>query len=149
MLSDKINEKLVEIQLLEEKLKAARIYVEALRDAFSLVTGEAVAPKEVTPPLPPPSPPETVLRSTSTVALVRDAILEANRPMQVDELIDKIGKPAGRISRQALSSAVSRYVRRGEIFTRPSPATFGLLALGHTPPDIPPGFDLPSTFGDE
>lgn len=133
ILADKINKKELEIQYLEERLKVARIYVQALRDALGTLQGDS---ERIIPIMD-----DANLRQGSAAAMARDAILRADRPLHVDELLLDLGKPLEREARQALASAISAYVRKGEIFTRPAPNTFGLLALGHNPPksyDEPP-----------
>jgi hypothetical protein len=46
------------------------------------------------------------------------------------------------MNRSALSGSIAAYVRKGEIFTRPAPNTFGLLELGNS-------VELPLNFGEE
>lgn len=132
---EKIRKKEAEIQYLEEKLKAAKTYIQALKDVLALFGHED---SEV-------SGGESSLRPGGSTALAREAILRAGKPLNVDELLDSIGKEATKATRATMRSALSSYVRRGEIFTRPAPNTFGLIELGHTPDR---GFlEPPSNFG--
>jgi hypothetical protein len=63
------------------------------------------------------------------VAKARDAILKAGRPLHVSEILTVIGKPDEKEGRISLGGSLSSYVRKGEVFTRPDPNTFGLVEL--------------------
>ena len=53
----------------------------------------------------------------------------------------------------SLASSLAAYVRRGEIFSRPAPNTFGLLELGHLggeeAEEPPSGFGKVTTIREE
>ena len=51
--------------------------------------------------------------------------------MHVSALIEELGKDLNRKSRASMTGSLGAYARRGEIFTRPAPNTFGLIELGH------------------
>ncbi|MDK9721899.1 MAG: winged helix-turn-helix domain-containing protein [Rhodospirillales bacterium] len=127
-----------EIQVLEEKLKAARIYVQALQDVLKVIGGE---PDKA-------SPSESGLRSGSSVDRARAAILSNLEPMHINDLLEVLGMDQSRESRASLTSSLSAYVRRNEIFTRPAPSTFGLVELGHHTIDEGP-VDPPQGFGEK
>jgi hypothetical protein len=120
-IEERLRKKEQEIQSLEEKLKAARVYVQALHDVLKLLSAESE----------PATPGETVLRPGSSVAQARDVILERGEPVHINNILEAMGKKVTRDSRASLTSSLSAYVRRGEIFTRPAPNTFGLAELGH------------------
>lgn len=130
---DIIRKKEAEIQGLEARLQAARIYLLALRDVLDAI-GKAT------------SGGEPGLRDGSSVARAREAILRAGKPVHVSDLLSALGRDVTRASRASLASSLAAYVRREEIFTRPAPNTFGLIELGHraepadAPPAPPPGF---------
>lgn len=65
------------------------------------------------------------------MSLVRDHILKEGRPAHVTELLGALGREPTRENRASLSGSLAAYVRKGEMFTRPSPNTFGLIELGH------------------
>lgn len=121
MIADRLRKKEAEIQGLEDKLRVARIYVQALQDVMKLLDHTI----ERT------SPTETLLKPGSTVAIARETILTLDRPVHMNELLKAQGKANNREARASLTSSLSAYVRRGEIFTRPAPNTFGLAELGH------------------
>jgi hypothetical protein len=124
---DRLKRKEQEIQALEERLRAARTYVQALHDILKLLGEDATA----TPESRGQPPPETALRVGSSVDLARQAILKQGAAMHINALVEALGKDASRESRISLASSLAAYVRKGEIFTRPAPNTFGLAELGH------------------
>ncbi len=134
----KLRRKEAEIQSLEEKVKAARVYVQALRDVLKML-GKAEDDADT-------QPTEAVLRAGSAVALARDTIITRGAPVHINDLLGAQGKEITRENRASLTSSLSAYVRRGEIFTRPAPNTFGLAELGHTE-ESPREDEPPRDFG--
>lgn len=110
ILDNKIRKKEAEIRSLEQKLQAARVYIQALMDVRREVEGDA-----------------SELKAGSMVAMARDAIKRAGKPLHVDEILTAIGRPAE--SKSSLTGSLAAYVRRSEIFTRPGPNTYGLVDL--------------------
>jgi hypothetical protein len=121
-IQDRLKKKGQEIQGLEERLRTARTYVTALQDILKLLGSNE---QEREPPVS-----RTILRAGSSVDQARQAILKSGAPVHISALADAIGQDTreGRIS---LASSIAAYVRKGEIFTRPAPNTFGLVELGH------------------
>ncbi|MDO8297087.1 MAG: hypothetical protein Q7T19_11700 [Caulobacter sp.] len=134
VIRERLRKKEQEIQSLEEKLRSAKVYVQALHDILKMVD-RAVGE----------SPSETVLKPGSTVSQARDVILTAGRPVLIDEILEAMGKAVTRDSRASLTGSLAAYVRRGEIFTRPAPNTYGLAELGHAEVDDEP--KPPTGFG--
>jgi len=110
VIENKIRKKEAEIRALEAKLQAARIYVQALSDVRRELDGD-----------------EADLKAGSMVAMARDAIRKAGRPLHVDDILTAIGRSAD--SKSSLTGSLAAYVRRGEVFTRPAPNTYGLVDL--------------------
>ena len=133
---EKLKKKEQEIQLLEEKLKSARIYVQALQDVLKLVHPDS-----------PPDSGESAMKSGSAVAKAREVILQRGKPIHINDLIEAMGKKVTRESRASLTSSIAAYVRRGDIFTRPAPNTFGLTELGHNAPAEQTAPQPPQGFG--
>ncbi|MBM3758521.1 MAG: hypothetical protein FJW38_31685 [Acidobacteria bacterium] len=125
----RIEKKRQEIRDLEVQLASANAYHDALQEALRLLPKDASVAK-----------PET-LRPGSAVAKAREAILKANRPLHVTDILTAIGRPVDKGNRVSLGGSLSGYVKRGEIFTRPAPNTFGLIELNHT--------EMPSDSVDE
>jgi hypothetical protein len=136
IVESQLHKKEAEVLQLEEKLKAARVYVKALQDVlreFSRDTSSVEAGSEV------------ALRHGSSVAQARDVILARGTPIHIDDLLEALGKEITRETKASLTGSLAAYVRKEEIFTRPAPSTFGLIELKHfdieeEPREPPPGF---------
>jgi seryl-tRNA synthetase len=133
-IEDKILKKEQEIQELEMKIREAKAYVQALHDIAKMLPkeqGEAVEDEES----------ETSIREGSYVDDARKAISEAGKPLHVVDILKSTGKEDNRKNRIGMSGSLAAYVRRGEIFTRPRPNTFGLISMGSalgTHKSVPP-----------
>ena len=128
----RIERKRAEIAELESQARLAREYLQALEDTFKLVPKEARNGADAIP----------TLRPGTNLSKARDAIRKAGRPLHLTELLAALGKGTSRNERAGLSGTLAAYVRRGEIFTRPAPNTFGLVELESTGNDsakpVPP-----------
>jgi len=139
-IEDKLRKKQSEVAALEEKLKAAKVYVSALRDILTML--EKTADDDDA------DGSETKLRAGSAVAQAREIILARGEPVHLDDLLAEMGKEVTRATQASLAGSLAAYVRRDEIFTRPAPNTFGLEELGHvsfSEEDEP--FEPPAGFG--
>jgi uncharacterized protein YhaN len=121
-LERKIERKRDEIQQLEEsireaqmKLNAAEAYIAGMAESLKLLPKGTVANAVA------------ALRPNSVVARAREAILAAGKPLHISELLKALDRPVTHNTRAALSGSLASYVRKGEIFTRPAPNTFGLV----------------------
>jgi hypothetical protein len=119
-IEERLRKKEEEIREFEVKIRDARIYVQALQDVLKILPRGSERNIRA-----------GTLRPGSSMARVREFILERGRPGHVTELLEALGRPTTRQSRASLSGSLAAYVRKGEIFTRPSPNTFGLIELGH------------------
>jgi hypothetical protein len=119
-IEERLQKKRAEVLMLEEKLKAAKVYMTALSDVLKLLGGDTSVDQQ-----------EAKLRAGSAVAQARDVILERGSPVHIDDLLEAMGKRATREEKASLAGSIAAYVRRDEIFTRPAPNTFGLIELGH------------------
>lgn len=143
---ERIRRKQSEVLSLEEKLKAAKVYLSALRDIVKMFDADD---EEIAP--------EGKLKAGSSVALTRGIILKRGFPMHADELLQDMGRSVTAANRSSLVGSLSAYVRKEEIFTRVAPNTFGLIELGHTEESAtsdddepPPGFgQTPVVFSDD
>jgi hypothetical protein len=137
VVAERLRKKMQEVQSLEEKLRTARIYVQALQDVMRALGAPTAAAE---------TKPERSMRAGSGVSQARDVILKAGKPVHISDLLVGVGKEDTRDSRASLTSSIAAYVRRGEIFTRPAPNTYGLVELGHE--SIPePRLSPPDDFG--
>jgi hypothetical protein len=139
VIDGKIKRKEAEIATLEKKLEVAKVYLQALTDIRAAMVSETERDSDM------------ALRKGSAVARARELILKEGAPVHIDVLLVRLGKPVTRDTKASLTSSLSAYVRRGEIFSRPAPNTFGLIELGHhdvgddiesPPPDF--GKDTPA-----
>ncbi len=133
----RIEKKQQEIRDLELKLKEANSYLQALLDSVKLLPRDSNAATA-----------EQVLRPGTAIAKARDAIKKSGKPLHVNEILKFLDKPIDKKNRISLGGSLSGYVRRGEIFTRPAPNTFGLRELEELESEEPtPNGGLPSSFG--
>lgn len=134
----KIREKEQAIQALEDELRSARAYLEAMRDAWKMVPNEGDTTDSETLG-------DAGLRPGSAVEAAVKVLREVEKPLHIMELIAAMGKEANAQNRASIGSSLAAYVRRGELFTRPAPNTFGLVEWGPTPPM--PDEGIPDDFG--
>ncbi|WP_150103234.1 hypothetical protein [Hyphomicrobium denitrificans] len=100
----RLRQKEREIQILEFRLREANGYARALRELLGLGPyGEK-----------------------SMVDQARDIISERGHPVHIVELLKAMGREVSRENRVSLTSALSAYVRKGEIFRKFGPNEFGL-----------------------
>ena len=118
-LEKRIEKKREEIVALKTKVRESEVYIAALKEALRLLPREGVNDGRA----------DNVLRQGSNPELARQAILIAGQPMHVEELLKALKKESTRSNRTGLSGSLAAYVRKGEIFTRPAPNTFGLVEL--------------------
>lgn len=115
----RIEKKKAEIVALEKSLELARTYLQAMEDLYRLFPRDGENDVSAA----------SLLRAGSELAKVRDAIEKAGKPLHLTVLMKEIGKPNTKANRSSLSGSLGAYVRKEEIFTRPSPNTFGLKDL--------------------
>jgi hypothetical protein len=82
-----------------------------------------------------------VLRPGSAMAQAREAIQKVGKPLHISDILRAIGRPVDKETRTSIGGSISNYVRRGEVFTRTAPNTFGLVGMeSGTPSEPPDGF---------
>jgi hypothetical protein len=117
----KVRDKEREVRELHEKLRKSEAYLQALSDTLALL------------------PKETDRRAMATSSTVRrGAIPEAaakalkarGKPIHIMKLLPLMGRKATTENRASVVSSLGAYVRRGQVFTRPAPNTFGLREWG-------------------
>lgn len=138
---EKIKIKEQEIQDLEMKLREAKVYLQALIDASKLLPKEEDRNNRSTT--------ESMLKPGSSMALTMALLKKAGRPLHITEILQALGKSVDKKSRVSLGASLGSYVRKKEIFTRPSPNTFGLISMGISEEVEPPEyFGLAKADGD-
>ncbi len=132
----KIEKKLQEIRELESQIREANAYIHGLQDVLKLIPRDVIDEKKT----------EHVLRPNSDMAKARDFLRTKGKAMHVGEILDGIGKGDTKPNRLSLSGSLGDYVRKGEIFTRPEPNTFGLTEFQSAKP-IESMSEPPEDFG--
>lgn len=117
----RVDRKRSEIMDLQAKIRDAETYIQALEDTIKLLPRDAVGQET-----------STDLRVGSRVAKARDFLRLIGVPQQVMAILQGIGEEASTANRAALSGSLGAYVRKGEVFTRPSPNVFGLVEFSAT-----------------
>ena len=120
----------------EVQIASARAYIQALLDLLKTLPRDGEG-----------SNPEQVLRQNSIMARAREAILGAGRPLHINEILRALGRPLDSPNKVSVAGSLANYVRKGEIFSRPAPNTFGLLELGHTAKPVALATHPPEGFG--
>jgi hypothetical protein len=112
-----LDRKQQEIRGLELELEKARTYVEALQDSMKLLPRDANGSSEAN------------LRPDTALSKTRDVLRKNGKPMHINDLLKALGSPADSKHKLSLGGSLANYVRKGQIFTRPAPNTFGLLEM--------------------
>lgn len=131
-----IDRKQQEIDALEIQLREAKAYVQALQDSMKLLPRETNGITQDT---------EHTLRPGSTLAKTRDVLKSAGKPMPIGEILKALGRPQDTKHRVSLAGTLAGYAKKGRIFTKTAPNTFGLIEFGGTEETLED--DLPEEFG--
>lgn len=136
----KIEKKQQEISDIERdvqlQMAAGKAYIQALQDMLRALPRDSEGAK-----------PEHVLRPNSGVARTREAILAAKKPLHINDILRALGRDLDSANKLSIGGSLANYVRKGEIFTRPAPNTFGLIELGHTSSAVAAPREPPAGFG--
>ncbi len=132
-----VDRKVVEIGRLEQQIRDAKVYMQAIQDSMRLL------PKEVNG-----STVERELRPGSALARVQEFLRVVSAPQHIDQILSALDKPNTKQNRVSLIGSLSGYVRDGRIFTKTAPNTFGLLEFEVSDGKAQElGIDLPDDFG--
>lgn len=113
----KIDRKLQEIDGLGLQIREAKAYIQALEDMMRLLPREELSGNHG----------ESSLKPGTAIANAREAIKKMGRPLHITDILVALGRPVDKANRAAIGGSIAAYVRRGEVFTRPAPNTFGLI----------------------
>lgn len=127
-----ISKKELEIVELEQRLRDARVYLQAVQDSMKVLPREAMDASQT-----------RELRAGTAVAKARDLIKVAGHPLHLTDILKGLGKPVDKKNKLSLSGSLSGYVRDGQIFNRPAPNTFGLIGFQNGGG----GDEIPDDFG--
>ncbi len=133
-IEQKIDKKKEEIIEYQSKIREADVSIQAFQEALK------VLPKENGIADDSPS-----IREGSLAGKARKVLRLNGSPMHINNLMDACGVPKNK--RQSLSGTLAHYVRREEIFTRPSPGTYGLTEFENNDGKGPPeNFGMESEY---
>jgi len=124
----KIEAKRQEIAGYEARISEARAFVAGLEEALKALPRQTNATF-------------TTLRPGTNLAKAYATLKKCGAPMHINGLMKAIGLEESKGNRVSLSGSMGAYVRKGDIFTRPGPNTFGLVEFsasqggGDEPPD--------------
>lgn len=123
-----------EMAAIETKILSAKSYVQALDDALRLAerSGSSMTASG--------KDPSRGLRKGSLPAKAYPVLKRVRGTLYLTALLEGMNVPVTPKNKRALASSLSAYARRGEIFTRPEPNTFGLVEFegaGGTSTDEP------------
>ena len=128
-----------EIVDLERQIDMAKAYLQAIQDSIRAL------PKENTTQVNSEDrSPE--LRSGSVLARTKEVIQKHGQPMHINEILQSVGLENTRKVRVSLIGSLGNYVRKGAVFTRPAPNTFGLIGMNFGENGSPDRV-LPDMFG--
>jgi hypothetical protein len=128
-----------EISELERQIDMAKAYLQAIQDSMKAIPREPQTPTPAENPI-------GELRAGSVLARARDAIQKHGQPMHINSILESIGLENTKKVRVSLIGSLGNYVRKGAVFTRPAPNTFGLVGMVLSQNGS--NKDLPDTFGE-
>ncbi len=111
-----------EIAELERQIDMARAYLQAIQDSIKAL------PREISSQ-PNGEDATSDLRPGTLLARAREAIQKNGAPMHISALLVAIGIENTKNARVSLVGSLGAYVRKGSVFTRPGPNTFGLVGM--------------------
>lgn len=111
----------MERQRIEVEIEMAQAFINGLQRAIQLLPRDLAEGKK----------PEEILRANSDPAKAREAILAAGKPLYIAEILSQLKIEDSKESRVSVSGSLGAYARKGEIFVKVAPRTFGLVELGH------------------
>lgn len=129
-----IDRKQADIERLEQELRDAKVYIQAVQDSFRLL------PKDQ-----PADPEPKELRPGTAVSQVQGFLKSTGKPQHITAILDFLGKSHDKKNRVSLSGSLGGYAKDRRIFTRPAPNTFGLIEFGE--PAATNLEELPEDFG--
>jgi hypothetical protein len=129
-----IDKKQQEVRALELQVREYHIYIQALQDSMKMLPKENADVQAST---------EHTLRPGSTLAKARDLLKATGSPMPIIEILKGIGQPQDNKHRVSLAGTLSGYAKKGRIFTKTAPNTFGLLEFAQTDTED----EIPEEFG--
>ena len=125
-LESRIRQKEQEIHDLELSTREAKSYLQALQDMLKMLPKEGSVRGA------------DALRPGSDMAKARDAIRAAGTPMHISAILGAMGKENTKKNRVSVAGSLAGYVRKGAIFSKTAPNTFGLVEMTDSGAAVPP-----------
>lgn len=133
------DKKTQEIADLERQIDRAKVYLQAIQDSIKALPKDQQAQANT-------EERSTELRVGSILARTKDAITHHGQPMHINAILEALGLENTKKARVSLIGSLGNYVRKGSVFTRPAPNTFGLVGM-ETPENGAVERVLPDSFG--
>ena len=114
-----------EIIVFEKKIAASEGSIQTLKDVLKLLTkdnnneGDAFKLRE-----------GSLMHKTSLL------LKKSGKPLHVTKIMDNIGIENTVKNKNSISTSLANYARRGVIFTKPHPNTYGLIEFNQAADDI-------------
>jgi hypothetical protein len=115
-LQKRIEKKQAEIRDYNDRIREANAYLQGLQDTLKLIPKEDEFGSQ-----------EVTLRHGSNIAKARDVLKAAGKPLHITEILKAMGQSSDKKHRLALAGSIAAYARKGMVFTKPAPNTFGLV----------------------
>jgi hypothetical protein len=128
-----------EIAELERQLEMSRVYLQAIQDSIKALPREVAVHSNG-------EDTAVELRPGSALARVKEAIGRNGAPMHIVAILSAIGVENTKNTRVSLVGSLGSYVRKGSVFNRPAPNTFGLVGMDSTRYETGES-KLPESFG--
>lgn len=129
-----------EITDLEHQIDMAQAYLQAIQDSIRALPKETQMQNQA-------ESRSGELRAGSVLARTREAIQKHGQPMHINAILASIGLENTKKVRVSLIGSLGNYVRKGAVFTRPAPNTFGLVGWASLE-NVKLNCELPDTFGE-
>ena len=125
-LESRVVDQVKKIADLQLALAESKAYLAALQDTLKLMPTQGEHITAV-----------PVLRDGTDLAKVRNLLRTEGKHLHINDILKRLGKEVTRNNKAALGGSISTYVRKGHMFTRPAPNSFGLVEFevqggGHT-----------------
>ncbi len=113
-LEEKIKQSQDDIEDWKDEISTAQITINELQSLYNLIPSANVNGSQ------------PAFRQNSDGWLVHRLLLKAGQPLYIDEILVQLDREITSDSRASLAGQLGGYVRKGQVFTRPEPNTFGL-----------------------
>lgn len=116
----RIKNKERDIKQLEAEVGKEKAYLQALKDSLKDI------PRDDTD-----EPTTMKLRKGSMCYKARELLEQTSHPMHIEDIITGIGMEFNSDTRSSLRGSLGPYLRKGQIFIRTAPNTFGLIGVNY------------------